>query len=44
MQQYRRITNLVAFKNMTLKDKSPGRFLPFFIVLILKPYLTVKER
>jgi len=34
LQQYRGITNQVTFKNIALQDKSPGRFLPFLIILI----------
>jgi len=41
LQQYRRITNLVTFKHMTLLDESPGHLLPSLIILILKQDLTV---
>jgi len=41
LQQYRRITNLLTFKNIALSDKSPGRFLSFLIILILKQDLTI---
>jgi len=41
LQQYKRITNLVTFKNIKLWDKSLGYFLPFLIILILKQDLTV---